>query len=263
MIAGNGNFPVLFAQQARSKGTKVVCVGIEGETKDEIRALVDKFYSVRLGQLGSLLKIFKEEQISKAVMAGGVQKTRLFRELIWIDIEAIKLFMSLKDKRDASILGAVAERLKKEGVQLIDSTTYLTDYLAKPGILTMKTPTQAQLEDIDFGKKIARELSRLDIGMTVVIKDKVVLAAETIEGTDQAILRGGEYGHGDVVVVKVARPAQDLRYDLPVVGPLTIDTLAKASAACLAIEAHKTLIIDLERFIERADKANISVVVFE
>jgi len=262
LIAGNGSFPALFAKAARERNVEVVACGIDGETLPEVKGLVEKYYELRLGELGKLIKILKDERVEKAVMVGGVRKVRLFKEIFSLDIEAMKLLWDMRDKRDNSLLGALIQRLEREGIEFLSSATYLEDCLAKPGVLTKRASTDGESQDIEFGKVIAKELSRYDVGLTAVVKDKVVLALEAVEGTDETIRRGAALGGAGCVVVKVARPNQDLRYDLPVIGPQTIKTLKDCKVSCLAIEAQKTLIAEKELTIREADLAGVSVVAF-
>jgi len=262
LIAGNGKLPLFFAKIAKSKNIKVIACAIEGETEKEIENEVDKITWLRLGELGKLLNNFKSEGIKQAVMIGGVKKARLFKELLSMDLEAVKLLMGARDKKDMSLLGAIARRLEKEGIELLSSATLLDDYIARKGVLTKRQPKKEELEDIEFGKTAAREIARLDIGLCVVVKDKIVVAVEAVEGTDETIKRAASLAGNGVVVIKAARPDQDMRFELPVVGKQTIDTLIQNNASCLAIEADKTLIADKEEFIELADKNGICVLAF-
>lgn len=262
LIAGNGKLPLFFAKNAKAKNITVIACAIEDETDKDIAGLVDKVVWLRLGQLGRLLDTFKKEGIKKAVMIGGVKKVRLFKELLSMDFEAVKLLFGAKDKKDMSLLGAIAERLNKEGIELLSSTTLLDDLVAKKGVLTKRAPSKVELEDIEFGKIAAKEIARLDIGLCVVVKDKIVVAVEAVEGTNQTIKRAASLAGKGIVVVKVSRPDQDMRFELPVVGKETINTLAENSASCLAIEADKTLIADKNEFIELANRNNICVVAF-
>jgi len=261
LIAGSGKFPLIFSQYAKARGRNICAVAVKGETSKELEDLVDRVYWVEVGQLERLFKIFKDEGITRAIMAGKISPTLLLKDDLAVDEELKELLDHAKDKRADSLLGAVARRLKKAGIDLIDSTTYLSDLLPHEGILTQRQPSQAEWEDIRFGFDIARKIAGLDIGQTVVVKDKAILAIEAIEGTDEAIRRGGALGNGEVVVVKVSKPKQDMRFDIPVVGPETIRSLTQAKASCLAIEAQKTLLIDKEEVVRLADRSGISVAV--
>src|SRR3989338_1218752 len=191
LIAGKSDYPLLFARAAKAKGLKIVAVGIEGETRPELQALVDKFFWVNLGELGKALEIFKSEGIKKAVMAGGVTKSRIFNEALKIDGLMKSILVKALDKRDDTLLSVITATLKSAGVELLDSTLFLEDLLPEEGLLKKMRPSKEQEEDIKFGAKIAKEIAGLDIGLSVFVKDKAVIAVEDIEGTDAMIRRGG------------------------------------------------------------------------
>jgi len=193
-------------------------------------------------------------------MTGKVPKTLLFNRNMKFDKEASGVINDAVDGKDYAIIKMIASRLSKIGVKIIDSTMYLKKLLPKKGVITKREPTPKEWEDIKFGKKIAKQLAGMDIGQTVVVKNKAVLALEAIEGTDEAIKRGGSLGNGDVAVVKVARPRQDMRFDVPAIGPETIDSLITSGAKALAIEAKMTLVVDREKLVKKADEAGITVV---
>jgi len=259
LIAGKSDFPLLFAKAAKSKGIKVVAVGIEGETKPGLERLVDKFYRVRLGELSRVLEIFKSEGIKRAVMAGGITKSRIFNEALKIDGLMKSILVKALDKKDDTLLSMITSTLKSAGVELLDSTLFLEDLLPDEGALTKEKPASAQEEDIKFGSRIAKEVAGLDIGLSIFVKDKAVIAVEDIEGTDAMIRRGGRLAGPDGVVIKVARPKQNMKFDIPVIGPQTIRSMAEVKANCLAIEAKKTLIIDKEETVALADNNGISM----
>ncbi len=261
LIAGQGKFPILFAQAAKARGERIIAIAIREETSKQLEDFVDKIFWIGIGELKKLFKILEDEKIKQAVMAGKITKTLLFEQEVAKDIAAESLLEKVKDRKDDSLLGAVAEGFKEIGVTLLDSTTYLSHLLPSRGILTKIKPTSLQWEDISFGQNLAKKIAGLDIGQTVVVKEKTILAIEAIEGTDKAIKRGGKLGKGGVVVVKVSKPNQDMRFDIPVVGLKTIESLIRAKASVLAIESHKTLIIDRDKFIQKADNNKISVVV--
>ena len=260
LIAGKSDYPLLFARAAKAKGLKIVAVGIEGETRPELQALVDKFFWVNLGELGKALEIFKSEGIKKAVMAGGVTKSRIFNEALKIDGLMKSILVKALDKRDDTLLSVITATLKSAGVELLDSTLFLEDLLPEEGLLKKMRPSKEQEEDIKFGAKIAKEIAGLDIGLSVFVKDKAVIAVEDIEGTDAMIRRGGRLAGPAGVVIKVARPKQNMKFDIPVIGPQTIRSMAETKTACIAIEAKKTLIIDKEETIVFADNNGIAVV---
>ncbi len=256
LIAGNGDYPLHFARAAREQNLRVIAVALEGETKPELENLVDSFTWVSLGQLNKLISVFKKQEVKRAVMAGQVKHFRLF-DLLKLDLRAMGLLKRLPDKKADTILGGVAQELNQEGIRLVDSTIFLEKFIPREGILTKQKPTKEERQDINFGLRLAKGIAGLDIGQTVVVKDKAVLAVEAMEGTDQAILRGGLIGKENVVVVKVSKPHQDLRFDVPIIGERTIETLHQAKAGVLAFSAGETLILDLEKVVALADHYKI------
>ena len=259
LIAGNGKFPLIFAQEAKRVGAEVVALAIKKETSPKLENLVDRIHWVNVGQLGDLIEICKKEGITRAVMAGQVRHTRLFSQ-VKLDARAMALLAGVKDKKANSLLGAVADELLREGIELIDSATYLSHLLPSPGILTRRKPTQKEWRDIEFGHKMAKEIAGLDIGQTVVVKDQTVLAVEGMDGTDRTIKRGGKLGRGDVVVVKVSKPQQDRRFDLPIVGERTVEVLKEAKAKVLAFSARGTILLDRQKVVKKANENGISLV---
>ncbi len=262
LIAGNGTFPLAFARAAKQKGLHVIAVAHEGETLPELEQLVDAIFWVKVGQLGKLIKIFKEQRVTDVLMAGGIKKTRLFGGAA-PDMRGIALLARMVHKKDDSLLRAVAEELESEGITVRESTLYLDNLLAPSGVLTRRKPSKDEQRDIEFGWQIAMEIGRLDIGQTVVVKNQAVLAVEAIEGTDEAIRRGGRLCGEGAVVVKVCKPQQDLRFDLPALGAQTIQTMREVKAACLAVEAGKTIILDRDAVIDGADRAGIAIAVVQ
>ncbi|MFH1202565.1 MAG: UDP-2,3-diacylglucosamine diphosphatase LpxI [Candidatus Omnitrophota bacterium] len=260
LIAGNGRFPLIFAQAARSRNIGLVATAIRGETHPDLGRVVDKITWIRLGEFKEIVNIFKNEGLKKVVMAGQIKPKHLFDKKIKWDDDIKNIFKDIENRKADTIFRSIADRLKIEGIELLDSTLYLDEFLAKKGVLGRQQPTFDDWNDIYFGMEIAKIMGALDIGQTVVVKNKAILAVEAMEGTDATILRGGRLGRGEVAVVKVSKPQQDMRFDIPVVGPRTIKTLARVKARCLAIEAEKTLIIDKSVFLNLADKNNICVV---
>ncbi|MFA5388722.1 MAG: UDP-2,3-diacylglucosamine diphosphatase LpxI [Candidatus Omnitrophota bacterium] len=260
LIAGSGRFPIIFARSAREKGVEIVAIGINEETPVELEKFVGKIYWLGVGELGKLLDILKEEKIRSIVMAGQVKHKLLFDSNIKIDKKMQFLLGGLKNKKTDSIIGAVARLLELSGIKVLSSITFLSDYLPAKGILTSRPPDERVLKDIDFGRRIAKEIAGLDIGQSIAVKDKVVLAVESIEGTDEAIKRAASYGKEGIVVIKVTKPRQDMRFDVPVIGPDTIKLLREVKASCLAIEAKKTLIIDKEETLKLANEAGITII---
>ncbi len=258
LIAGGGQFPLLVAEAAKRKGLGVVAVAHLGETDPSLSSKVDEIVWIKLGQLGHLIRAFKKNRVKKSLMAGTIKKRRMF-ENIRPDLKGLSLMSRLSIFHDDGILRGVADELAREGIEIISSTQYLPELLAPRGCLTRRKPTKSEKEDIDFGFRIAKELGRLDIGQCVVVRRKTVLAVEAIEGTDAAILRGGELAKENAVVVKVSKPHQDFRFDVPSVGPETARAMARVKASVLAIEAGKTLIFDKAEMISYADKLRMTI----
>lgn len=260
LIAGNRKLPLVFSAAAKSRGYGVVAVAIKGETAPKLKRLVDKIYWIGLADFRRLFEIFKSEGINKIVMAGQISPHRLFSKEVDKDEELKSLLTSIKDKRADTIFGRIAERLKEAGFQLLDSTLFLGDLLPKKGTLTRRTPTSGEWEDIYFGLSLAKAVADLDIGQTVAVKGCFPVAVEALEGTDNLIRRAGSITSGGITVVKVSKPRQDMRFDMPVVGLNTIKNLIRAGARCLAIEADKTIFIDQQESTRLADKKNIAIV---
>lgn len=258
LIAGNGTFPIEFAKAAKQKGLEVVAVAHEGETQPELGQWVDALFWIKVGQLGKLIKIFKEQGVHDVLMAGGIRKTHLFSARP--DLRGAAFLARMVYKKDDSLLRGVAEELESEGITVRESTLYLEKILAPAGVLTKRRPSKDEWKDIEFGWQMAKEVGRLDIGQTVVVKDQAILAVEAIEGTDEAIRRGGRLCKKDAVVVKICKPQQDLRFDLPAAGTQTVRTMHEVKASCLAVEARKTIILMREAVIAEANKAGIAIV---
>ena len=259
LIAGNGNFPIAFAMAAKQKGLQVIAVAHEGETLPELAQLVDAIFWVKVGQLGKIIKIFKDQGVVDVLMAGGIKKTHFFSGAR-PDVRGMALLAKMVHKKDDHLLRAVADELESEGIIVRESTLYLDSIIGQKGVLTKRKPTKAERRDIEFGWQMAKEIGRLDIGQTVVVKDQVILAVEAIEGTDEAIRRGGKLCGQGAVVVKVCKPQQDLRFDLPAIGIQTIKSMSEVKASCLAVEAGKTIIIERETVIKDADRAGITII---
>ena len=258
LIAGYGRFPLLYADNLRRQGYRVFCAAIREETDPGIADRVDELVWLRLGQLGKLLEVFRRAGVREAVMAGKVHKTRIYQ--LRPDLRAVKLLAKAPDFKDDTLLGAVAEELERGGVTLVSSIAHAGDLLPGRGVLTRRAPSEAERGDIDFGWDLAKAMAGLDVGQSVVVKSRSVMAVEAIEGTDAAIRRGGELGGGGVTVVKVAKPGQDVRFDVPTVGTDTLETMVAAGATCLALEAGMTLVLDREELVREAEAAGISIV---
>lgn len=260
IIAGMGELPVIIAKDARERGYKVITVALETLASLEMDSVSDEIRWVNPGKFGELIDILKKHQIKEAIMAGKVPKSLLFKSKITPDLRAVKLLFSIKDKSDDAILNAITKELAGEGIKIIDTTKFSPHLLTPVGCLTRKKPDEEQWKDIEFGWKIAREIGKLDIGQTVVIKGKAVMAIEAIEGTDEAILRGGKWAGDGAVVVKVSKPQQDMRMDVPAVGPDTLKSMENVNAKVLALEAHRSMIVDRETVIRVAESAGIVIV---
>ncbi|MEW6324537.1 MAG: UDP-2,3-diacylglucosamine diphosphatase LpxI [Nitrospirota bacterium] len=259
IIAGNGRFPLLVAEEARKQGWWVVAVAHQGETLPELEPLVDELEWIRVGQIGRMINRFQSSGVRDVVMAGGIKKTRLFTEAR-PDLRALALLAKLRTKDDDAILRGLADELERSGLVVGDSMQYLTSLLAAAGPMGARRPTAEEQKDIEYGREMAKEIGRLGIGQCVVVKQHVVLAVEAIEGTDEAIRRGGRLANGGAVVVKVSKPGQDRRFDLPTIGPGTIAVMAEAGAAVIAVEAGGSLLLDRAALLRDADRANIAVV---
>jgi DUF1009 family protein/predicted dehydrogenase len=260
LIAGSGQFPLLFAHAAAQAGLQVVAVGFQGETDNALAKYVEEFHLLKLGQLNRLIRAFQKAGITQAVMAGAINKTRIYTR-IRPDWRAVKLLNRLRNRKDDSILRAIAEELELEGIRIEDSTILLPTLLAPEGILTRRKPNRREEDDIAFGWQLAKSLGHLDVGQCLVVRDQSVLAVEGIDGTDATIVRGGHLCHEGAVVIKVSKPTQDLRFDVPAVGLETVATMRRVKAKVLVIESEKTIIFDQEGMIDAADASGISIVV--
>jgi UDP-2,3-diacylglucosamine hydrolase len=267
LIAGQGRLPVLTAEGIRAAGRRVACVGLRDQFDGELPTRCDLFRPAGIIQLGKWIRTFRGWGVSEAVMVGRVKKLRMYDPLRLVrqlpDWRAAKLwYRTLRhDKRNDALLGAVADELADAGITLIDSTQYIPQQLADPGVMTRTRPTAAQQADIDFGLPIARQMGHLDVGQSIAVKDRDVIAVEAIEGTAAMIRRAGELCRaGKWTVIKLAKPNQDMRFDVPTVGLNTIEQMKACGASCLAVEAGKVILLDKEKLIEAADRAGIAVV---
>jgi len=261
LITGVGGLPKAIASEAKKAGYRVVAIALQPPADESLKPFVDDFHKVHIGQFGRLISLLKKLSITEAIMAGKISKSLLFnyKKNITPDIKAIKLLFSLKDLSDDTIMRAIVKEFEKEGIKLLPTTTFLENLIATEGVLTHKKPTKNDLKDIEFGWKIAKEIGRLDIGQTVIVKDRAVISVEAIEGTDEAIKRAGDLTK-DAIVIKVSKPEQDMRFDVPVVGMNTLYSMQRATARVLAVEAGKCIIVDKEEFIREANSAGIAVV---
>jgi hypothetical protein len=260
LIAGNRKFPLIVSCEAKKRNYSVIAIAIKGETSTRINKLVEKAYWLGLDEFSKIIEVFHKEKINEAIMAGQVSPRQLFRPKVRNNPQIKNLLDSLKDKKADTIFGAIARRLEKEDIRLLDSTFLLGEFMPSKGVLTKNQPDFSQWEDIYLGLDIAKQIAYLDIGQTVAIKDKAVVAVEALEGTDNLIKRTGKITHQGAIIIKVSKPAQDMRFDVPVVGLNTIKNLIRAKAGGLSIESEKTLFIDKEQSLKLADSKDLFVV---
>ncbi len=258
LIAGNGRFPFLVLEGARRAGVAVSVAAIKEETDPGIELVAERVEWIGVAQLGRLIRFFKREGVKQAIMAGQVKHVQIFSGAL-PDLRMIKTILRLPRRNTDALIGAVAAELLSEGIELIDSTYFLQDHLPQAGKLSRRGANDAERGDIEYGLEIAREIARLDLGQTIVVRSKACVAIEAMEGTDATIRRAGELAKGKLTVIKVAKPDQDMRFDVPVVGVPTIKNMIEAGATCLAITAGKTLMFDREEMIRLADKHGIAV----
>jgi len=259
LIAGNGKFPLIFAEQARRAGVSVVAVAHRGETPKAIEGVADSVTWVYVGELGKIIRTFEEAGVQEAVMAGGIHKVKLFSNFR-PDLRGAAFLARVRSREDDQLLRGVADELEGQGIRILESTLFLSEIVSGEGVLGRRAPSAAQREDIRIGFATAKEVGRLGIGQTVVVKDRVVLAVEAVEGTDAAIRRGASLGKGGFVVVKVSKPQQDLRFDVPAVGLETVKLMEETKGAVLAVEAGKTILLEKDELLREANRAKIAVV---
>jgi UDP-2,3-diacylglucosamine hydrolase len=263
LIAGNGRFPFLVLQGARSLGYDVTIVAVKEEAfpelESEARTAGAELHWVSLGHLGRCIKVLKAAGVSQAVMAGQVKHAKIFSGII-PDLTLISLFTRLTTRNTDSLISAVADVMREEGIELMDSTTFLEPLLARAGVLTARGPTREEADDFEFGYRMADTIAGLDIGQTIAVKHKAVVAVEAMEGTDEVIGRAGYLAGPGVRIVKVAKPNQDMRFDVPVVGLATIQAMRVAGATALSIDAGRTLVLDGKHVLNSANEAKIAVV---
>lgn len=261
LIAGNGSFPLVFAREARRKGNSIVAVALKEEAHPSLEENVDRVAWLSIGQLGKAIHFFKEEGVQKAVMAGQVKHTQLFKDFV-PDLRTAKILVQASDHKAETLLSAVLAEFEREGIHFLPSTLYLDHLLAPLDLLSRRRLESREEKDLRFGIPLARTLASQDIGQTLVVKDQTVVAAEAMEGTDETIRRAGKVAGPGCVVIKAARPQQDPRFDVPVVGSRTLDALLEAGATVLGVEAGKTLLLDRESLLEKANASGLSVIGF-
>jgi len=259
LIAGNGKFPFLVVEGAKKQGASLAVVAIKEETDKRIEEIAEKIVWVGIGQLGKMISFFKKEAVEKAIMAGQVKHVQIFSGAL-PDLRMVKMLWNLPQRNTDALIGGIADEMLKENIELIDSTYFIQDQLAREGVLTRRKPDETERGNIEYGLRVANEIARLDLGQTIVVRAKACVAIEAMEGTDAVIKRAGELAKGKLTVIKVAKPNQDMRFDVPVVGVPTIQTMIESSANCLCLTAGKTLIFDKEEMLELANRNNISIV---
>jgi DUF1009 family protein len=264
LIAGNGRFPFLVLDAARSVGHDVTVVAIKEEALPDLADAAARppraaLHWVSLGQLGKCISLLKEAGVTEAVMAGQVKHAKLFADIV-PDLTLIGVLLRIKARNTDALISGVADVLREHGINLLDSTAFLAPLLAREGVLTRRAPTEDERADLEHGYRVADAVAALDVGQTIAVKSRAVVAVEAMEGTDAVIARAGELAGAGVRIVKVAKPNQDMRFDVPVVGVPTIDAMAAAGATLLSVDAGKTLLIDGEAVIRAADAAGIAIV---
>jgi hypothetical protein len=262
LIAGNGDFPFLVLEGARSRGIEMAVIAIREEASPALERAAKRFHWISLGELGRGIDLMHQEGVKRAVMAGQVKHNKIFSS-IRPDWRLAKLLLSLSTKNTDALIGAVARVLRDEGIELLDSTTFLGPLLPAAGLLTRRAPDEAEARDIDYGRQIARQIAGLDLGQTVVVRDRACVAIEAMEGTDETIERAARLAGGHrLVVVKVSKPRQDMRFDVPVIGMKTIEVMRRSNAIALGIDAGRTLLFERDALIRAADEAGIAIQAF-
>src|SRR5882757_10223904 len=262
LIAGNGRFPFLVLEGARSQGIEMAVIALKEEASAELESSVKRLHWVSLGELSKAIDLMHKEGVTQAVMAGQVKHSKIFSS-IRPDWKLAKLLFSLSRKNTDSLIGAVAKVLEEEGIHLVDSTMFLKPLLPEVGVLTRRAPSMQEARDIEYGVGIARHIAAKDIGQTVVVAESACVAVEAMEGTDETIARAARFANGrPLVVVKVSKPRQDMRFDVPVVGLPTVESMKLAGATALAIDANRTLLFDREKLIAMANDAGIAIQAF-
>jgi DUF1009 family protein len=252
-------YPLVLARAARAAGVgKIVAAAFTGETASSLEEIVDEICWMRVGQLGRLLSFFREAEVHRAIMAGQIAPKNLFD--LRPDWKALLLLARLKRRNAESIFSAIADELAKNGIEMLPAITFLDQFLATAGLIAGPKLSRREEADVDFGWEIAKEIGRLDIGQTVVVKNGTVLAVEALEGTNEALKRGGALGRKDAIMVKVAKPGQDMRFDVPVIGVETVRIAAQVALRVIAIEAGRTLLLEKESVINLAERSKISIV---
>jgi UDP-2,3-diacylglucosamine hydrolase len=259
LIAGNGKFPLIFAEEAKRAGYNVIALAHRGETEEAIEQAAAQVTWIYVGQLGKIIKTFQRSGVTQAVMVGGIRKVKLFRNFR-PDLRGARFLAKMKSREDDALLRGIADELAEDGIQILESTLCVPQIISAQGVLTQRSPRPEEWDDIRLGFQTAKEIGRLGIGQTVIVKKQVVLAVEAVEGTDEAIRRGGRLAKSGCVVVKVSKPQQDLRFDVPAIGVDTVNTLREAKASALAVEAGRTILLEKEKLLEQANLRGIAIV---
>lgn len=259
LIAGNRQYPIVFAQEAKRQGVELVAAAFKGETSPRLKCYVDEIHWVKVGQLEELIRIFKKSGIKSAVMIGQITPGRLFKRMR-LDKRAQKILSSVNQMSAETIFKRIADELDGEGIELKDARLFLDRLLVQHGQITSLPPNDLELQDINFGRDIIKNIANQNVGQTVVVKNKTVVAVEAIEGTDSTISRGGRIARGNIVVIKVSKPNQDMRFDVPIVGPRTIRVLKRAGGGVLALESGRVIILEKEKTVRMAEKCGIKIV---
>ncbi|KMP11795.1 hypothetical protein UR09_02540 [Candidatus Nitromaritima sp. SCGC AAA799-A02] len=259
LLAGVGEIPVYFAERAAQNGIRIVSVAFTDEVHSELKPFVEKSYSIGLGKTGKIFQTFKNENITDLVMLGKVDKKVIFQP-DFFDLRALKFFKNLVSKEDKTLLLGVIREMEKEGFHVLDQKELLGDIFPDEGVITRRKPSKQEMEDVRFGLPIAKQMADMEIGQTIVVKNKTVVAVEAIEGTDRALERGCELARGKCIAVKVSRTNQDYRYDVPGIGPRTLECMTQGGASVLVLEAGRVMVVDQPRVAEMADRAKISII---
>ena len=260
LIAGVGRLPVEFARAARGMGVHVIGIGVLPEVDPELAQVAHSYEYINIAKLDRIFKLLKREKVTEITLLGKINKELVYAHKELPDLRVLKIFSRLKNFSDDTLTLALVDELAAEGISVLDQTELLRPLMPQPGVLSKRPPTEAELADMRFGLNMAKKIGGLDIGQTVVVKNRAIMAVEAIEGTDACIRRGGQLGRGGVTVAKSAKPQQDMRFDVPGVGPDTIDSMIQAGAVALVIEAGRTLVVDREKMLEKADRQSITIV---
>ena len=260
LIAGVGRLPVEFARAARGMGVHVIGVGVLPEVDPELSQVTHTYENINIAKLDRIFKVFKREKVTEITLLGKITKELIYAHRELPDLRVLKIFSRIKNFSDDTLTLALVEELAAEGITVLDQTELLRPLMPEPGVLTKRKPTDAELADMRFGLDMAKKIGGLDIGQTVIVKNRAIMAVEAIEGTDACIRRGGQLGRGGVTVAKSAKPKQDMRFDVPGVGPDTVNSMIEAGAVALVIEAGKTLVVDRETMVNKANQHGITIV---